>query len=48
VAAQRAQAAAVAAGMDLLVELFDAVAAFVPPFAQVGQVRIEDAGPWHW
>jgi hypothetical protein len=34
--------------MDLLIELFGAVAAFVPPFAQVRQVRIEEPGPRHW
>jgi hypothetical protein len=44
VAAQRAQAAVVAAGADLLVQPVGAVAAFFPPLVQVGQVRVEEAG----
>lgn len=45
VATQRAQAAAVAAGADLFVQLVGVPAAFLPPFAQVGQVRVEQASP---
>ena len=44
-AAQRAQATAVAAAADLLAQPFTAAGAFVPPLLQVGQVRIEEAGP---
>lgn len=44
VAAQGAQAAAVAAGTDLPVQLFGAAAAFVPPLVQVGQVGVKEAG----
>jgi hypothetical protein len=45
VAARRAQAAAVAAGLDLLQQAAVAVAAFLPPFAQVGQVRVKEVAP---
>jgi len=44
VAAHGAQAAAVAAGADLLVQPSGAVAAFFPPGVQVGQVRVQEAG----
>jgi hypothetical protein len=45
VAAQGSQAAAVAAAAEFLVELLGAVTAFFPPLMQVGQVRVQEAGP---
>ena len=45
VPAQRARAAVVAEGPDLFQELAGAVAAFVPPLVQVGQVRVQETVP---